>query len=249
MFRAIKIVGTIVSFLVGSIGTLHRMDKQGQVDPVAVEEESTQMVRNIFEKLLKMAGVTVEVRGYENIPQDRPVLYVGNHRSYFDILMTYVRVPRPTGYVAKLEMLKIPLLSHWMKNLHCLFLDRSDLKAGMKTILAAIEEIKNGVSICIFPEGTRNRTDAPLLEFHAGSLKIAEKAQCPIVPMTIANAEQIFEAHSPCIRKTKVIIEYGEPIETKNLDRTQQKALTSQVVARISETYEKNMKLLSGENK
>ena len=46
MFRAIKIVGTIVSFLVGSIGTLHRMDKQGQVDPVAVEEESTQMVRN-----------------------------------------------------------------------------------------------------------------------------------------------------------------------------------------------------------
>ena len=56
MFRAIKIVGTIVSFLVGSIGTLHRMDKQGQVDPVAVEEESTQMVRNIFEKLLKMAG-------------------------------------------------------------------------------------------------------------------------------------------------------------------------------------------------
>ena len=63
MFRAIKIVGTIVSFLVGSIGTLHRMDKQGQVDPVAVEEESTQMVRNIFEKMLKMAGVTVEVRG------------------------------------------------------------------------------------------------------------------------------------------------------------------------------------------
>ena len=111
--------------------------------------------------------------------------------------MTYVRVPRTTGYISKVEFLKIPLLSNWMKNLHCLFLDRSDLKAGMKTILAAIEEIKNGVSICIFPEGTRNRTDAPLLEFHAGSLKIAEKAQCPIVPMTIANAEQIFEALHP----------------------------------------------------
>ena len=81
MFRAIRIVGTIVSFLVGSIGTLHRMDKQGQVDPVAVEEESTQMVRNIFEKLLKMAGVTVEVRGYENIPQDRPVVSHIEHRA------------------------------------------------------------------------------------------------------------------------------------------------------------------------
>ena len=112
MFRAIKIVGTIVSFLVGSIGTLHRMDKQGQVDPVAVEEESTQMVRNIFEKLLKMAGVTVEVRGYENIPQDRPVLYVGNHRSYFDILVGYTTVPGLMGFVAKKEMEKIPLLSN-----------------------------------------------------------------------------------------------------------------------------------------
>ena len=62
----------------------------------------------------------------------------------------------------------------------------------------------------------------------------------------------VHSASSPememCIRD-RVIIEYGEPIETKNLDRTQQKALTSQVVARISETYEKNMKLLSGENK
>ena len=56
-----------------------------------------------------------------------------------------------------------------MKNLHCLFLDRSDLKAGMKTIHAKNRGDKNGVSICIFPEGTCNRTDAPLLEFHAGA--------------------------------------------------------------------------------
>ena len=153
MFRAIKIVGTIVSFLVGSIGTLHRMDKQGQVDPVAVEEESTQMVRNIFEKLLKMAGVTVEVRGYENIPQDRPVLYVGNHRSYFDILVGYTTVPGFVGFVAKKEMEKIPLLRSWMKNVNCLFLDRKDIKAGLKTILEGIEKVKNGISVWIFPEG------------------------------------------------------------------------------------------------
>ena len=249
MIRFILVILTAFLYLILSIPVLLVLLLIRKKKPEVCDKVSRALIRWIFRVILFFSGTKVTVKGQENIPKDRAVLYIGNHRSYFDIVMTYVRVPRTTGYISKVEFLKIPLLSNWMKNLHCLFLDRSDLKAGMKTILAAIEEIKNGVSICIFPEGTRNRTDAPLLEFHAGSLKIAEKAQCPIVPMTIANAEQIFEAHSPCIRKAKVIIEYGEPIETKNLDRTQQKALTSQVVARISETYEKNMKLLSGENR
>ena len=79
-----------------------------------------------------MAGVTVEVRGYENIPQDRPVLYVGNHRSYFDILVGYTTVPGLMGFVAKKEMEKIPLLSKWMLNVNCLFLDRNNIKEGLK---------------------------------------------------------------------------------------------------------------------
>ena len=214
-----------------------------------MDVSSLRMVQWALGTIGKICGVKLTVIGKENIPKDQAVLYVCNHRSYFDIILGYSIMPGLTGYISKDDLEKVPLLNIWMRRLYCLFLNRTDMKQGLKTILKAIEYIKQGVSICIFPEGTRNRTDAPLLEFHAGSLKIAEKAQCPIVPMTIANAEQIFEAHSPCIRKTKVIIEYGEPIETKNLDRTQQKALTSQVVARISETYEKNMKLLSGENK
>ena len=69
-------------------------------------------------------GVTYEVQGLENIPADRAVLYVGNHRSYFDILVGYVTVPGLTGFVAKKEMLKIPLLRDWMHRVNCLFLDR-----------------------------------------------------------------------------------------------------------------------------
>ena len=248
MFRFIFVAIFLILYLILSIPVFFVEWLIGKFNPHARDISSLRIVQWGFKVILKMTGVKVTVIGEENVP-DEPVLFIGNHRSYFDILLTYSRCRRLTGYVAKKEMEKIPLLSTWMKNLYCLFLDRDNMREGLKTILQAIDYVKNGISICIFPEGTRNRTDAPLLEFHAGSLKIAEKAQCPIVPMTIANAEQIFEAHSPCIRKTKVIIEYGEPIETKNLDRTQQKALTSQVVARISETYEKNMKLLSGENK
>ena len=77
-------------------------------------------------------------------------------------MLTYARCPGLTGYVAKKEMLKIPLLSRWMKFLHCQFLDRSDIREGLKTILAAAEEIKNGVSIMIFPEGTRSTNESEL---------------------------------------------------------------------------------------
>ena len=248
MIRFICIAVFLILYLILSIPVFLVEWIIGKFNRRAKDISSLRIVQWGFKVILKMTGVTTTVIGEENVP-DEPVLFIGNHRSYFDILLTYSRCKRLTGYIAKKEMLSYPLLRTWMKRLYCLFLDRDNMREGLKTILQAIDYVKNGISICIFPEGTRNRTDAPLLEFHAGSLKIAEKAQCPIVPMTIANAEQIFEAHSPCIRKTKVIIEYGEPIETKNLDRTQQKALTSQVVARISETYEKNMKLLSGENK
>ncbi|MFQ8841288.1 MAG: lysophospholipid acyltransferase family protein [Clostridium fessum] len=113
------------------------------------------------------------MRGYENIPQDRPVLYVGNHRSYFDILVGYTTVPGLMGFVAKKEMEKIPLLSKWMLNVNCLFLDRNNIKEGLKTILAGIEKVRRGVSVWIFPEGTRNKNEqlSDLLPFKEGKLE------------------------------------------------------------------------------
>jgi len=134
-----------------------------------------------------MAGVSITVKGRENIPEDRAVLYVGNHRSYFDILVGYVTVPGLMGFVAKKEMEQIPLLSTWMKYVNCLFLDRKNLKEGLKTILTGIDQVKQGVSVWIFPEGTRNREESPLdlLPFKEGSLKIAEKSGCPVIPVAI----------------------------------------------------------------
>ena len=102
-------------------------------------------------KVLFTIFLRMDVKGEENVPKDTAVLYVANHRSLFDIPVTYVRVPRPTGYIAKLEVKKVPLLNIWMNNLHCLFLDRKNIKEGLKTILTGIEKAKSGVSICIFP--------------------------------------------------------------------------------------------------
>lgn len=137
-------------------------------------------------------------------------------------------------------MEKVPLLSIWMKDLHCLFLDRDNIKEGMKTILAAIEKAKSGISICIFPEGTRNKTADTFLPFHEGSFKIAEKSGVPIIPMTIVNSAAVFEDHMPKIRKATVVIEYGKPIDVSALSREEKKNLGASVKSVIEETYFRN---------
>ena len=172
------------------------------------------------------------------------MLYVGNHRSFFDIVLTYPRVPRPTGYIAKKEIEKVPLLRTWMRNLHCLFLDRNDVKAGLKTILEAIDKMKNGISICIFPEGTRNKVADTFHPFHEGSFKIAQKAGCPIVPITINNSSAILEDHFPKIKKAHVIIEYGKPVYISDLPAEYKKQPGAYMQQIISETYFKNKELI-----
>ena len=180
MIRFILCVIVVVGFLILSIPILLVEWIIGKFNPMAKEISSLRIVQAVFRFILWVAGVKLTVLGEENVPKDIPVLYIGNHRSFFDVPLTYPRCPIRTGYIAKKEMEKVPLLSTWMKRLHCLFLDRKDLKQGLKTILTAIEKIKSGISICIFPEGTRNKNEDELdmLPFHEGSFKVAVKANC-----------------------------------------------------------------------
>lgn len=219
MIRIIMVALTVVLFLVFSVPLLAVLGIQEKKDPEGAKRRSLRIVQGVFRFILRRAGVTYEVRGLENIPEDRAVLYVGNHRSYFDILVGYVTVPGLTGFVAKKEMLKIPLLRDWMHKVNCLFLDRVDIKEGLKTILEGIEKVKSGTSIWIFPEGTRNENEdmTELLPFHEGSLKIAQKSGCPVIPVAITGTAPIFEQHLPFIRPSHVVIWYGEPIYIKEL--------------------------------
>ncbi|MCM1145431.1 MAG: 1-acyl-sn-glycerol-3-phosphate acyltransferase [Blautia sp.] len=244
MIRFIILVLFVLLFLVCSIPLLIAEFIIGKFNMELKSRSSLAIVNWAFRGCLFIAGADVTVIGEENVPKDEPVLYIGNHRSYFDILITYIRVPRPTGYIAKKEMLRYPLLRDWMKYLHCLFLDRNDLKQGMKTILEGIEKVNSGISICIFPEGTRNRVNDTFMPFHAGSFKIAEKTGCPIIPMSINNAAAIFEDHLPRIKKAHVILEYGKPIYMKDMTREEKKRIHVTVQETIKETYFKNKELV-----
>lgn len=240
MIRLILVAGFVVLFLILSIPVMLVEWIIGKFDRDLKDRSSLAIVNWAFRCVRFLAGAKVEYIGEENIPTDTAVLYIGNHRSFFDIVLTYVRVPRITGYISKKEIERVPLLNIWMRNLNCLFLDRENIKEGMQTILAAIDMMKNGKSVCIFPEGSRNRVEGTLLPFHEGSFKIAVKSGCPIIPMTINNSAAILEDHFPYIKKAHVIIEYGKPIYPKDLPKENQKRLGEYVSGIILETYNKN---------
>lgn len=243
MIRFILAATFVTLFLIVSIPILIFEWILGKFNPMAKDISSLRIVQWAFRVVLWISGTTTTIIGKDNIPADEAVLYIGNHRSYFDIVLSYCQCNKRTGYIAKKEMLKIPLLSHWMLYLHCLFLDRSNIKQGLKTILEGIELAKNGVSICIFPEGTRNYTH-DMLPFKEGSFKIAEKSGCAIIPMTINGSAEIFEKHFPKIKKGHVVIEYGKPIYIKDLTKEEKKTIGAYTQEIIRKTYEKNQYLL-----
>ena len=245
MIRLILVVLAVVLYLIFSIPVLSYLKNLEKKDPKAAAKKSLDLVRWILGIVRDLAGITYEVRGLEHIPSDRAVLYVGNHRSYFDIVMGYTTVPAPTGFIAKKEMIGIPLLSQWMVQMNCLFLDRSNIKEGLKTILTGIEKVKGGISMWIFPEGTRNRNqdELDMLPFHEGSFKIATKTKCPVIPIAISNSADIFEAHFPKIKPAKVVVEYGKPIYPDELSKEDKKHIGEYTQNIIHEMLVKNKPL------
>lgn len=219
----------------------------GKFDEGKKQRMALSMVQGGFWCILKICSATkTTVIGRERIPKDQAVLYVGNHRSFFDILIIYSLVPGLTGFVAKKEMEKIPFLSTWMKLVNCLFLDRDNMKQGLKMVLDGIQKLKSGISICIFPEGTRNKgeDETKLMPFREGSLKMAEKSGCLIIPVAMNHNSAIFEDHLPKVKKVHTVIEFGEPIDPKTLDKEQKKFLGAYTRDRIIEMLKKNQELV-----
>jgi 1-acyl-sn-glycerol-3-phosphate acyltransferase len=215
----------------------------GKYNHRAMVASSQKIVVLAFHVILFISGVKRTVIGQNNIPKDEAVLYIANHRSYFDIPVAYVSLPTLTGFMAKKEIGKIPFLSTWMRLIQCLFLDREDIKQGLKTVLKGIEQIKSGYSVFISPEGTRSQ-GKEMLPFKEGSFKMAEKTGCAIIPVAISNTDEAFENHSPWIHSAHVVIEFGEPIYPKDLSKEQLKFLGSYVQGIIREMLDKNAPLV-----
>ena len=201
---------------------------------------SQRIVKLAFGKVLFLSGIKKKVIGVERVPKDRSVLFIINHRGFFDVILAFYTVPVLSGFVSKKEIAKVPGLRLWMRLIRCVFLDRENPREGIKAILKGIENIKNGTSMFISPEGTRNSGEG-LLEFKPGSLKMAEKAGRPIVPVAITNANKVFEDHLPWIKPAEMTIEYGEPIYIQELSKEARAKLLEHCREKVLELYEKNL--------
>lgn len=233
--RSILVLGFLFLFLVIMIPVHLILVLIGKFNPELRYKLGNSIVYWAFRWELFQAQAKIEVKGIENIP-DEPVLFVSNHRSYFDILVIHTTSTKRPGFVAKKEMESFPLLNWWMKDICCLFLDRKDLRSGIEMIKDGAELIKNGHSMVICPEGTRNQKEE-MLPFKEGSLKMAEKAGCAVVPVTLVDTDQLLEARPGFdIRKAHVKVIYGEPIYLDELSKEDKKKAGAYVQNIIAKT-------------
>lgn len=203
------------------------------------------IVQWIFRVLIRIAGAKVIVKGRENIPKGEAVLYVANHQSFFDVIISYTLFNDPTAFIAKKEFEKVPLLNINMKALSMLFMDRDDIKQSLGVIKTAISSIKEGRSIFIFPEGTRNKSgdELNLAPFHRGSFKPAQRTGCKIVPIAFNNTETLFEKNFPHVTPARVVVEIGKPVAYGDLTKDQQKHIDEYFRDGILQMLKKNQEL------
>lgn len=243
MIRLIILIIVLLIFALFSLLALPILWLAGKKNPLAKEKASDAIARFMFILILLICGTNITAIGLENIPADKPVLFVGNHRGFFDVIISYTFIKGRAAYVAKKEISKVPILRRWMANIKCIMLDRNNTRAALKSILTGIEYIKNGTSLVIFPEGTRNKGEG-VMEFHAGSFKLAEKSGCLIVPVVQNNTSAIFEDHAPFLKKAHTIIEFCEPLDMSLMSAEDKKNVPEYVHGLILTKYNNNQKLV-----
>ena len=168
-------------------------------------------------RMIKVSKVELRVSGYGNVPQDRPVIYVSNHQSFFDIWALLTVVPGQTRFVAKKELQRIPILGRAMRSAGHIYIDRQNRQAAFSAYEEAAAYIKRGRSAVLFPEGTRSLT-GELLPFKKGPFVLALAAQVPVIPVYCAGTFTLMPKGTMRLSPHPIAIVFGEPISTKGLD-------------------------------
>ena len=216
----IRFGGSMIKLALKTI-KLRRLIREGDEDKIY--EYATKIGKVHAQEALKILDARLHVTGRENIP-DVPVLYMGNHQSYFDpYIMLSLREKRRETYIAKIEMRKYPVMGDVSEAFGALFLDRNNPREGLKTILEAIDRINSkGHDVLIYPEGTRSK-GKNLGEFHKGSFKISQKTGCPIVPVVIDNSYKMYDETKKIKKGQDVYLSFLPPIYPERLSKEEQK--------------------------
>jgi 1-acyl-sn-glycerol-3-phosphate acyltransferase len=198
-----------------------------------------QLARGWSYFILKFLGCPIIVTGQENIPKKGGVCFVSNHCGFLDIVLLFAYCGRPVGFIAKKELIFVPILNAWIYMVGGQFIDRSSPRKAVRSINKGVERIKRGGGMIIFPEGHRSKGRG-LLPFHPGSLKLATMAEAPIVPVALEGSYEVFEKNYRAAKNTMKVT-FCKPIDTAGIptgDRKQ--VLCDRIYSVIKEKLEAN---------
>lgn len=184
--------------------------------------------------LIKAAGTPVRVQGLERIPPGVPVVYASNHSSMFDIWALAATLPGSVRFVAKQELVKVPLVGRAMLAAGHVAIDRFNRARAFAAYERAAQVIKSGISAVVFPEGTRSRT-GELLPFKNAPFGLAIVAGVPVVPVYVHNSFEILPKGGFRLRPRPIRVFVGEPIPTTGLFMDDRQLLADRTRAALLE--------------
>ena len=188
---------------------------------------------------LAIAGARTDVVGGERLPADGRFLFVCNHRSKFDPIVSWHVFRRyDLAFISKPENFKVPVFGKLIRRCCFMAIDREDTRKAFETVNRAVSLIKNDeVSVALYPEGTRNRDGEGLLPFHDGVFLIAQNARVPIVVATVTGTEKI--AKNFPLRRTRIRIEITEVIPADEVCKTRRPELSARIRSDMERSLEK----------
>ncbi len=165
---------------------------------------------------LRLSGMKVAVRGLELLDPNRPYVFISNHRSYLDTATLFSFVGRRIGVIAKKELLKVPILGYGMGYVNVMAIDRSNRERALRTMAAATDRIRSGISFGVFAEGTR-ALPGQMLQFKKGAFYMARDAGVPIVPVAMKNTDELMGKGTGKAKAGTIEMVLLAPVPTENV--------------------------------
>jgi 1-acyl-sn-glycerol-3-phosphate acyltransferase len=163
--------------------------------------------------LLTGAGARLVVEGAEAIDWSRPRLLVSNHQSIIDICALFRAVPVPLHFLLKQEMTRVPFVGWYARACGMLFIERDNPRAGPRLRREAAALLRDGHTLCLFPEGTRSRTGA-VAPFKGGAFQSAVDAGVEVLPVAIDGAGDVLPPEGFRVRAGTITVRFGTPLAT-----------------------------------
>jgi len=194
--------------------------------------------------ILGSLGIPLVVTGAERLDPDRPYVFMSNHRSVFDIFALFLALDQRLRMVAKRALFFIPVFGWSMGMCGFVPIDRSNRERAIRGLERAARRIRGGLSVLVFPEGTRGSGRA-LLPFKKGVFVMALEAGVPVVPVVVSGTEEIMPSGSLRVGRGSIAVAVGEPIDLAGRGRSDRDWLMSEVRREMQRLLESGVRASS----